>query len=345
VPLVETSGGIAVPLSSRPRFGTLPAGTLNARTVAVPNSDSHLTVVNSELFGFCYEYLKVGLKTVGFRANGQTLEMSYGEKVFNEGPRHDRDLLVRLSKLLEDTVNHRRIQSHAPPAEYEQPLLMRMVDVMEFFLVAHEYAHVALGHVSSNTVAFHTYGVNRPLRVLRRTWGQEAAADAWAFNLLNKYLSSKASSTYRYHEGIDFGDYLRLAPQFFFGFDSTAEDAQYLFDNTRLRPTLSKNEKQSVVDYLADALAEEWKAGNISAPPRRGDGRKYSDTVAAVLKSDYPPAWARLELMRRALRKETSFSADSTDLAFRDLGLSVLSNLETMNADLLLVWAAIIQKQ
>jgi len=345
VPRVETVGGSAVPSSSGPRFGTLPAGTLNARTIAVPNSNARLTVVNSELFGFCYEYLKVGLKTVVFRANGQTLEMSYGEKAFDEGPRHDRELIVRLSKLLEDTVNHRRIQSHAPPAEDEQPLLMPMVDAMEFFLVAHEYAHVVLGHVSASTVTFHTYGVDLPLQALRRTWGQEAAADAWAFKLLNKYLSSKASSGDRYHAGIDFGDYLRLAPEFFFGFDSTAEDAQYLTDNKRLRPTLSRNEKQSIVDHLADALAAELNAGKKGGHARGGDVRKYSDTVAAVLKSDYPPAWARLELMRRAREKEASFSADSTDLAFRDLGLSVLSNLAKMNSDLLPMWAAIIQKQ
>jgi hypothetical protein len=107
---------------------------------------------------------------------------------------------------------------------------------------------------------------------------------------------------------------------------------------------MSKNEKQSIVDYVAEALAEESKAGNKSAHRRGGDGRKYSDTMAAVLKSDYPPAWARLELMRRALQKETSFSTDSTDLAFRDLGLSVLSNLETMNSDLLPLWGEIMQK-
>jgi hypothetical protein len=58
---VEAAGGHTVPVSERPRFGTLPAGTLNARTIAVPNSASRLTVVNSALFAFCYEYLKIGL--------------------------------------------------------------------------------------------------------------------------------------------------------------------------------------------------------------------------------------------------------------------------------------------
>jgi hypothetical protein len=340
---VETAAGIAVGPSSRPRFGTLPAGTLNARTIAVPDSSSRLTVVNSALFSFCYEYLKLGLRTIVFRVTGNAIEMSYGDKVFDGGPRHDPELIIRLSKLLEDTVNHRQINSQAVPADYEDPLLIRMIDAIEFFLVAHEYGHIVLGHLSAQTHSVHTYGVSQPLNVLRRTWGQEAAADAYAFALLNKYLSSDAAKEDRYHAGIDFVDYLRLAPQFFFAFDSAAVDAQYVFDNKQLGPALSDNEKKLVVGYLETALSQEAKAIPITKNSKRGP--KYSAAVLAVLNNDYPPAWARLALMQGALKKLSPLSNDPTDRAFRDFGISILANIEKMNSDLLPRWAAIMQKQ
>jgi hypothetical protein len=220
---------------------------------------------------------------------------------------------------------------------------MRMVDAMEFFLVAHEYGHIALGHISAGNTVVRTYGVNQPLQILRRSWGQELAADMWAF-LLDKYLATKASSDDRYHAGIDFGDYLRLAPQFFFGFDSTAEDAQFVLDNKRLSPSLSEEEKETVVDYAADILAAESNTRNKVVSARTSNQTKYTGSVDAVLKGDYPPPWVRQELMRRALQKLTPFSTDSTDLAFRDIGLSVLSNLQTMNSDLLPLWVEIVRK-
>ena len=255
-----------VRLPNRPRFGTLPTTTLNARTVLVPNIRLQLIVVNSGLFKFCYDYLKLGLKTVVFHESGDQIEISYSHDGFEIGPRHDVQLIVELSKLLEDAVNHRE-HLVLQPMGFEVPLLLRMVSAMEFFLVAHEYGHIMLGHLSKKNERLHTYGVQQPLSVVGRSWGQEAAADAYAFAFLDKYLVSDAAKDERYQAGIDFLGYLRLAPQMFFVFATAAEDAQYVFDNRHLRPALSQEERMAVTDYLESALAKESGSAQESDSP------------------------------------------------------------------------------
>jgi hypothetical protein len=340
---VEAITSHSVPQSSRPRFGTLPAGTLNARTVIVPDSNRRLTVLNSGLFSFCYEYFKVGLKTVIFKVEGENLLMDYGDQAFEQGAMQDKELMVRLSKLFEDAVNHRRIRGQQRPSPAEAPLLMPMTNAMEFFLVAHEYGHIALGHVSSKEDAVHIYGVNKPLSAVRRTWGQEAAADAYAFSLLDKYLSSESAKDEVHHAGVDLRQFLRLAPLFFFVFNSSVEDMQYLFDNKKLPSTLSDKDKALVVDYLDSALSDETKSRGGSVPVQHSR-RSYDAAVISVLNGDYPPPWARLALMERYLQKNSGPTAASTDLAFRDLGLAVIAHLKIMQSDLMPAWVSILQK-
>ena len=341
---VETLGGGAVPLSTRPRFGTLPAESLNARTILVPDSTLTLTVLNSQLFSFCYEYLKIGLKTVEFREEGKNLELDYSDQTFEHGARQDKQLFVRLSKFFEDTVNHRRIKSQELAGPHEAPLLLPMVNAMEFFLVAHEYAHIALGHVSPQQDAVQVTGLNnQSVTAIRRTWGQEAAADGYAFSLLDKYLSSKGVEDEVHHAGVDLRQYLRLAPLFFFIFDSSAEDLQYVFDNKKAPQALTDREKTIVIDYLRSAVSDENKSPKGSEL-KHSPEQEYDSVVTSVLKSPYPPSWARLALMRRYLEENKGPAADSTDLAFRDLGQAVLAHLQTMQSDLTPAWTSILQK-
>jgi hypothetical protein len=227
-----------------------------------------------------------------------------------------------------------------PMGRFEEPLLFRMVSTMEFFLAALEYGHIMLGHLSKKNERLHTYGVQQPLSVVSRSWGQEAAADAdaYAFGLLDKYLVSDAAKDERYQAGIDFLGYLRLAPQFFFVLDTAAEEAQYVFDNRRLLPALSQEERMAVADYLESALAKESE--RMAAALEQKINEKYPSSVLAVLRGDYPPPWARLELMRRALNRAEQPSADSTAVAFRDFGVSVLASLQVMHSDLMSAWIA-----
>ena len=341
---LEGTTGSTVPQPVKPRFGTLPTGSLNARTVLVPDSSLRLVVVNSALFPFCYEYLKIGLKTVTFRNDGENLIMDYGDQTFEHDARHNKDLMVRLSKLFEDLGNLRSVRGQERPSAPEVPLLLRMVNAMEFFFVAHEYGHIALGHLSSQKDVIQLSGLNNQgLTVLRRSWGQEAAADLYAFSLLDKYLSSEVAKDEVRHADVDLRQFLRLAPLFFFVFNSDAEEMQYIFTHKAAPPTLSDNDKRIVVSYLQSALSDETKSAGGSIGKEQST-RGYDSTVMETLKSDHPPAFARLALMQRYLQDHSGPKGNPTDLAFRDLGLAVLAHIQTMESDLKPMWISIIHR-
>jgi hypothetical protein len=91
---VLDADGRDVHMPNHLRFGTLPTTTLNARTVLVPNTRLQLVVVNSGLLQFCYDYLKFSLKTVVFRDAGEQIAIKYGRDAFENGPRHDVQLIT-----------------------------------------------------------------------------------------------------------------------------------------------------------------------------------------------------------------------------------------------------------
>jgi hypothetical protein len=342
--LVEETIGSSMPSAKRPRRGTLPASTLNARTILVPRTDLQLVVVNAQIFGFLYEYMKAGLQTVSVNISGNTLDMSYGKQAFENGPRHDVQLMVRMSKILEDEVNHRRVRSEGIASEWERPLLMPLVTAMEFFVVAHEYGHIVLGHTSEDRSeqVINASG-SQSVRTLLRTWGQEAAADQFACSMLDRFLMSKAAASEADHAGLDFRELMRLAPLLFFTFDRAADDAQFVFDNKRLPTKLADQERQQVIDYLKQALEQESGAKRDAKVSRGLAESKFDTSVEQVVKGAYPPAWARMALVQEYQRSHPFQSGDSTDRAFRDLGISVRENVEVMEADLMPKWIEIIQ--
>jgi hypothetical protein len=341
---LENTTGSTVPRSVKPRFGTLPTGTLNARTVLVPDSLLRLVVINSALFPFCYEYLKIGLKTVTFRNDSDNLIMDYSDQTFERDARRNKDIIVRLSKLFEDVANLRSVRGQERPSAPEVPLLLRMVNAMEFFFVAHEYGHIALGHLSNQKDIIQLPGLNNQgLTVLRRSWGQEGAADVYAFSLLDKYLSSEEAKNDVRHAGVDLRQFLRLAPLFFFVFSSDADEMQYIFTHKTAPRALTDDDKRTVISYLQSALSGKTKSPGGSVGKEQST-RGYNKAVMETLKSDHPPAFARLALMQRYLQDHSGPKANPTDLAFRDLGLAVLAHIQVMESDLKPIWISIIQR-
>jgi len=338
VKLVEQTIGESLSVAKRPRRGTLPASTLNARTILVPRTESQLVVLNGLIFQFPYEYLKAGLKTVSIKEDGKTVEMSYDKEAFEDGPRQDVELRVRMSKILEDEVNHRRIRSQGIASESERPLLIPLVTAMEFFVVAHEYGHIVLGHVSKDRSEELISG-GQSVRTILRTWGQEAAADEYACALLDRYLSGKAAEPEADHAGVNLREYMRLAPLFFFAFDSAAQDAQFVFANKATPVRLTAQEREQLISRLRETVHQ---VSDVTQGTKVG-GAGGSAVVAQALKNAYPPAWARMALVQDYQHSHPFPSGDSTDQAFRDLGRAMLENIQVMEADLMPEWVAILQ--
>jgi hypothetical protein len=136
---------------------------------------------------------------------------------------------------------------------------------------------------------------------------------------------------------------MRLAPLLFFTFDRAADDAQFVFDNKRLPTKLADQERQQVIDYLKRALEQESGAQRDAKVSRGLAVSKFDTSVEQVVKGAYPPAWARMALVQEYQGSHPFQSGDSTDRAFRDLGISVRENVEVMEADLMPKWIEIIQ--
>src|ERR1039458_1046598 len=106
-----------------------------------------------------------------------------------------------------------------------------------------------------------------------------------------------------------------------------------------LRPRSEARNPETRANWaLCRIVAQSQESKTTAAADKKKIDAKYPSSVLAVLKGDYPPPWARLELMRRALNRAAQPSGDSTAVAFRDLGVSVLANLQVMHSDLMSGW-------
>ncbi len=107
-----------------PHLGTLPLGTLNARALPIPGSDTKLVVVNSSLFTFAHEIGKIALATIPIQKTHGHININLSGVFFQNSVRHDLQFLIRFSKALEDFANKRLIKGQAPPREFDDPLLV-----------------------------------------------------------------------------------------------------------------------------------------------------------------------------------------------------------------------------
>jgi hypothetical protein len=123
-----------------PHLGTLPLGTLNARALPIPGSDTRLVVVNSSLFTFAHELGKIALATIPIQEKDGHIDIDLSGDFFQTSVRHDPQFLVRFSKALEDFANKRLIKGQAPPREFDDPLLAILDAALEDFVLAHEFA-------------------------------------------------------------------------------------------------------------------------------------------------------------------------------------------------------------
>ncbi len=150
-------------------FGTSPTRTVGAQVLAVPGSSDHVAIFHEDLFHATYLLMKVLVQTLDWRETRTSYE---------------RD---RIKERVKDPDVQRRFREamawYAKPAGSPsfyvlEPNQTRLANVltrgMELFVIAHEYAHVLLGHTRrGDSVADQLW-----------SWRQEIAADSLACEIV-----------------------------------------------------------------------------------------------------------------------------------------------------------------
>jgi hypothetical protein len=199
------------PNSPETKFGSLPTGTIDAQAILPPKSAEPLVIVNRDIFFFTGALSKSIVDAIPI-IQGKWVELDTSQQGLRKRL-HDHPYIVHnfadaMSRLVRGGSSAGAIEVTLD--EDHNHLHARLVGGMDMFLIAHEEAHVILGHTSEQGVQFQLAGSHRrtpPIPVSHRqnlilvpgspaggttttltaemrTREQELAADALGFKLL-----------------------------------------------------------------------------------------------------------------------------------------------------------------
>jgi hypothetical protein len=172
--------------TQRPVIGTLPTGQVNAMAIRVPGTDEHVIVFESQIFTFCLLFSKAVTLALPFHGlqNDQfsmSTEMSEILDRINNTPEIVRRFYEVVAAYTVDGL-----PSQAPPYIPPEPwgsVAALFRDLMELFIMTHEFSHVLLEHTGRGKRSASLLGGNEA-EVLEWSQQQEVEADALGILLL-----------------------------------------------------------------------------------------------------------------------------------------------------------------
>jgi hypothetical protein len=178
---IEGTGHV-LPLASRPTLGTLPISQLNAYTLLVPGTvDQYVVAFQRGVFSFLNLLCKSIISSFPLHQDGEEVMFSSAGALLTlrENPRPS----VRFQYFLDAYVldGDTYVEQYVLP----QPWMMtnmKLVDAAQLFLVAHEYAHLYLGHLHETSRDVLQGEV--PVEVLSRSMQQELEADSLGLQMM-----------------------------------------------------------------------------------------------------------------------------------------------------------------
>jgi hypothetical protein len=173
----ETLMGDGAPSrENRPLIATLPTGEVNARAMLVPETDGeHIVVFDDQLFTFALLVSKVAARCFPPTAGGFEHSGDPWRDVLEEHPEIEERFVELVAAWL---VTGRPDQ--APQYWLSEPwrsLGTLLLEGMELFVLGHEFAHIALGHVDASLAKANRYG-RAEASTIPRSWREELEADA-----------------------------------------------------------------------------------------------------------------------------------------------------------------------
>lgn len=149
------------PASSTPRFGSLPTGTIDAQAIFPPGTDAPLIILNRDLFFFTGALSKSISDAIPI-SEGDAVRIDYSEEGIRKRLRDHPYIVVNFADAISRIVRGGSSSGAREITldEAHNHLHARLVTAMDMFVISHEEAHVILGHVSNEFIAFHLAGIN-----------------------------------------------------------------------------------------------------------------------------------------------------------------------------------------
>lgn len=170
--------------SHRVLFGTLRSGNVNGTSVKIDGIDGYLVVIEDGLFLFAHLMAKVLSSAFPIRStNQEKVKLGYDEESVERHIANNKELAQHFF----DVLNAFVVEGHPGKAavyflktEIYRQIATSLTLAFEHFLVAHEYAHLVLGHLDSPNNESTSIGpltLEEGIRAMGTSWQQEGDAD------------------------------------------------------------------------------------------------------------------------------------------------------------------------
>jgi hypothetical protein len=199
--LSDTGTRVGIPIPQKPRFGTLPLGSVNAMILTVPGSAERLVVFNDGLFLFvhlfvkimvlCFQELAPARAMLGKKKTAAAMQKAIASRLPPEAHVHFHDLLC--AYVLRGHPG--KASPWLLPAKVAsiQELLLT---ACELFVLSHEYGHIVTEqNTSVNNAEVLTWA---DLAAVRRNFTREMQADFWGANLTLLGIPGKGNMPYAF---------------------------------------------------------------------------------------------------------------------------------------------------
>jgi len=174
-----------------PIIGTIPIGTLNARTIKIPTQRKHLLLFDSGVFSFIFRISGIISELVVTDSNSNTnffadFHREHILKQLREKPiilKNLKELFVRY--LTDDTIT----PEYAPQFKtisLNKSFQHILTQSTELFLLTHEYSHILLNHFENGENSSES-----SVREINYSWTQEYQADERGLSLILAMLKEK----------------------------------------------------------------------------------------------------------------------------------------------------------
>lgn len=270
------------------RWGSLPIGEVNAAAQQI--GSEHLVILNEGIFTFLYGALLTVDRTISIQDDGRQVAIDFSEEGF-------RRMLSGKSQLTDDYT--RELLSFAkgqaiPEIDFannhEAPLVIRQLNSIERFIVAHEFGHVLSGDTRRGSRMLNLpekTGGWRQVDSVALGWAQELRADATGLELgalaRTRDESGDLSAQVPLFETIS-----AYAPVLFLTIADALEDAVFCHGSGQGTEAMLPQEQ-------IKALLEKATIARDSKKDPPNDDKDLSKLGCRL--QSHPPAWIRAKLL------------------------------------------------
>lgn len=274
-------------LASAPRviFGTLPKLGVNAQTFPVPgHPECRVVAINEDLFDAVYWIIRDLVLTLDWSRQGGRPSRYDRNYVVQRIP--DPDIQRRFAEALSWYLGHQNKPIASYPIEPRQlRLAITLVTSMEMFALAHEYAHVLLGHKFD-------------VQEVDYSWLQEITADELGFMLM---LAAQRKGTDKREKLMGFwGAELMLDVM------NILETSQKIVSTGKIPPAPMEDPmEKTVVNGAIQCMGA----------PQSTECKTFQ---AQHYLPNHPPLWLRVLMIRNTMRETPPLRIDQVEVRISD---------------------------